>query len=49
MPKAKMKFPEVPGDSPREKFINLVRRVFATGNVTTAPARKRSRKVGDRK
>jgi hypothetical protein len=29
MPKKKMKFPEVPGDTPRERFMNLVRHVFA--------------------
>jgi uncharacterized protein YggU (UPF0235/DUF167 family) len=29
MPKKKMKFPEVPGDTPREQFINLVRHVLS--------------------
>jgi hypothetical protein len=29
MPKEKMKFPEVPGDTPREKFVNLVRHLFS--------------------
>jgi hypothetical protein len=29
MPNKKMTFPPVPGDTPREKFINLVRHVFS--------------------
>jgi hypothetical protein len=29
MSKAKMKFPPVPGDTPREQFMNLVRHVIA--------------------
>jgi hypothetical protein len=33
MPKAKMKFPEIPGDTPREKFINLVRSVLSSGRI----------------
>jgi hypothetical protein len=28
MSKAKMKFPPVPGDTPRERFVNLVRQVI---------------------
>jgi hypothetical protein len=30
MPKAKMKFPPIPGETPREKFENLVRVMFST-------------------
>jgi hypothetical protein len=29
MSKAKMKFPPVPGDTPREQFMNLVHHVIA--------------------
>jgi hypothetical protein len=29
MSKAKMKFPPVPGDTPRERFINLVHHVIS--------------------
>jgi hypothetical protein len=31
MPKAKMKFPPIPGETPREKFENLVRYLFSVG------------------
>jgi hypothetical protein len=31
MPKAKMKFPPIPGETPREKFENLVRFLFSVG------------------
>jgi hypothetical protein len=44
MPKKKMKFPAVPGDTPRERFMNLVRHVFAvpkTVNDRKAAPRKR--------
>jgi len=33
MPKRKMKFPPVPGDTPRERFMNLVRHVFAVSKT----------------
>jgi len=33
MPKEKMKFPKVPGDTPREQFSNLVRHVFSVGKT----------------
>jgi len=29
MPNKKMKFPPVPGDTPRERFMNLARHVIA--------------------
>jgi hypothetical protein len=38
MPKEKMKFPDVPGETPRERFINLVRQVFS---IPKAPRDKR--------
>ena len=41
MPKEKMKFPKVPGETPREKFINLVGHVFSVGK-TQAKAKSRS-------
>jgi hypothetical protein len=31
MPKAKMKFPPIPGETPRAKFENLVRYLFSVG------------------
>jgi hypothetical protein len=31
MPKAKMKFPPIPGKTPRAKFENLVRYLFTIG------------------
>jgi len=33
MPKAKMKFPPIPGDTPREKFEHLVRFLFSVGKM----------------
>jgi hypothetical protein len=43
MPKKKMKFPEVPGDTPREKFINLARHVFSVGKAQGKDRRARKR------
>jgi hypothetical protein len=40
MPKAKMKFPKVPGDTPRERFINLARHVFEVGKARGKKKRK---------
>jgi len=40
MPKEKMKFPEVPGDTPRERFMNLVRHVFSIPKPTARQRRK---------
>jgi len=34
MPKNKMRFPEVPGDTPRERFTNLVRHVISLPKTT---------------
>jgi hypothetical protein len=31
MPKAKMKFPPIPGETPRAKFENLMRHLFSVG------------------
>jgi hypothetical protein len=42
MPK-KLKFPEVPGDTPREQFENLVRRVISI------PKTVKGRKIAPRK
>lgn len=33
MPNKKMRFPEVPGDTPRERFINLVRQMFSVSKT----------------
>lgn len=44
MPKEKMKFPKVPGDTPREKFINLVGHVFSVGNAQEKAKSRRARK-----
>jgi hypothetical protein len=41
MPKQKMKFPEVPGDTPREKFISLARLVFSVGKTQGKNRRER--------
>jgi hypothetical protein len=43
MPNKKMKFPEVPGDTPREKFINLARHVLSVGKVQDKNRRVRKR------
>ena len=43
MPNKKMTFPKVPGDTPREQFINLVRHIFSVPKTAkdrkTAPRR----------
>jgi hypothetical protein len=48
MSKAKMRFPPVPGDTPREKFMNLARHIFSVPKTTVEdqpPApRKRAHK-----
>jgi hypothetical protein len=41
MPKAKMKFPQVPGNTPRERFVNLVKHVFSKPE-THSQTRQRS-------
>ena len=41
--KEKMKFPPVPGDTPREKFVNLVRHVFSVGKGSDKKRRTRKR------
>ena len=43
MSKAKMKFPPVPGDTPREKFINLARHIFSVGKAQGKNRRVRKR------
>ncbi len=45
MPKKKMKFPEVPGDTPREQFENLVRGVLsiAKADIQKGQSGKRQR------
>ena len=44
MSKAKMKFPPVPGDTPREQFINLARHVI-TIPKTSASIPKQSKRI----
>ena len=44
MPKEKMKFPKVPGDTPRERFMNLVRHVFSVGEARAKGKRRHVRK-----
>jgi hypothetical protein len=49
MSKAKMKFPPVPGDTPREQFMNLARHVIALpksefANVDDQRQRKKRRR-----
>jgi hypothetical protein len=44
MSKEKMKFPKVPGDTPREKFINLVGHVFSVGKMQGKGKNRRARK-----
>jgi hypothetical protein len=52
MSKAKMKFPPVPGDTPRERFINLVHHVISipkAGMVGTEPKRRKRTKAKEAK
>jgi hypothetical protein len=44
MPKAKMKFPKIPGDTPREQFINLARQAFSVGKPQSKKQGRRARK-----
>jgi hypothetical protein len=44
MPKKKMKFPEVPGDTPRERFTNLVRHVISLPKAAVGTGQKSKRR-----
>jgi hypothetical protein len=47
MPKTKMKFPPVPGDTPREQFMNLARHLITFSKaemIETPRAQKRRRR-----
>jgi hypothetical protein len=46
MPKKKMRFPEVPGDTPRQQFENLVRGVLSIpkADIQKGPSVKRRAK-----
>ena len=44
MPNKKMTFPKVPGDTPRERFMNLVRHVFSVSKSEIEQAEKRPTK-----
>jgi hypothetical protein len=44
MSKAKMKFPPVPGDTPREQFMNLARHVIALPKSELADPRQRKKR-----
>jgi hypothetical protein len=44
MPKKKMRFPEVPGDTPREQFTNLVRHVISLPKSTVETRQNRKRR-----
>ena len=41
MPNKKMTFPKVPGDTPRERFINLVRHVITLPKESVKQQNKR--------
>jgi len=43
MPKKKMKFPEVPGDTARERFMNLARHVISAPAISEDKVRRRKR------
>jgi hypothetical protein len=40
MPKAKMKFPPIPGETPRAKFETLVRYLFSVGKAPDSDKRE---------
>jgi hypothetical protein len=49
MPKKKMTFPAVPGDTVRERFVNLVRHIFTVSKAPTAKATATTRKQNQKK
>ena len=49
MPKKKMRFPEVPGDTPRERFVNLARHVFSVSKSEIEQAREQPAKLRHRR
>jgi hypothetical protein len=48
MSNKKMTFPKVPGDTPRERFINLVRHVFSVSKSDIEQSEKRPAKFRER-
>ncbi len=43
MPKGKMKFPPVPGDTPREQFTNLVHHVISVPRTEVDGRKKKTK------